>query len=313
MTATTGHRGSPGRERGSRLGSVTGRAGDRVMVPEADFDSYYGRPIVKAAPWEHDIAYYLFTGGVAAGTGLLGAGADLTNRPGLRRVSRFGSLAALLLSIIFLVRDLGRPARFLKMLRVAKLTSPMSVGTWILSLHGPFAGIAAVAEILGMLPGSWQRGPLTLVRRLGTPAGVIGAITAPPVAAYTAVLLADTATPAWHSAHQELPFVFSGSAAAASGGLGLIGAPVTEAGPARAFAVGGAVAELVAGHRMEKSMGLSAETLHQGSAGRWMKASKALTVAGQAVPRLVGRLRGGVDGRLPVHASRGLRGWSGIG
>ena len=72
------------------------------MVPEADFTSYYGRPIVKAAPWERDIAYYLFTGGVAAGSSLLAGGADLTDRPGLRRAGRIGSLVALLLSV-------GRP------------------------------------------------------------------------------------------------------------------------------------------------------------------------------------------------------------
>lgn len=261
------HRGSPARD---------------SIVPEADFDSYYGRPVVKAAPWEHDIAYYLFTGGVAAGSGLLGAGADLTGRPGLRRTARLGSLVSLLLSVFFLVRDLGKPSRFLNMMRVAKLTSPMSVGTWILSLHGPFAGLAAAAEVVGMLPKRWQRGPLSLALWLGRPAGVVGALTAPPVAAYTAVLLADTATPAWHDSYRELPFVFCGSAAAASGGLGMIGAPVAEAGPARAFAVGGAVTELVAERLMEKSMGLSAETLHQGTAGKWMKASTALTALGAA-------------------------------
>ncbi|KRE94230.1 polysulfide reductase [Nocardioides sp. Soil774] len=276
------HGGSPSRQRGSR------RGGDRIMVPEADFSSYYGRPIVKPAPWENDIAYYLFTGGVAAGSALLAAGADLTGRPGLRRVARFGSLGGLGLSIGFLVHDLGKPSRFLNMLRVAKLTSPMSVGTWILSLHGPFAALASGSEIVAMLPAHWQRGPLGLVVTLGRPAGLVGAVTAPPVAAYTAVLLADTATPAWHSAHEELPFVFCGSAAAASGGLGLLGAPVAEAGPARAFAVGGALVELAAEQRMEASMGLSAETLHQGVAGRWMRASKALTVAG-AVGALAGR------------------------
>jgi hypothetical protein len=277
------HGGSPGRARGSR------RGGDRIMVPEADFTSYYGRPVVKPAPWEKDIAYYLFTGGVAAGSSMLAAGADLTGRPGLRRTGRLGSLVSLLLSIGFLVHDLGRPSRFLNMLRVAKLTSPMSVGTWILSLHGPFAALASAAEIVGLLPaGLQQRGPLRLVALLGRPAGLVGAVTAPPVAAYTAVLLADTATPAWHSAHEELPFVFCGSAAAASGGLGLIGSPVAEAGPARAFAVGGALVELGAERVMERSMGLSAETLHSGTAGRWMRASTALTAAG-AVGALVGR------------------------
>ncbi|WP_455901633.1 NrfD/PsrC family molybdoenzyme membrane anchor subunit [Rhodococcus gordoniae] len=278
------HGGSPGDSR--RAGG--GRGGDRVMVPEADFESYYGRPIVKPAPWEHDIAVYLFTGGVAAGSSLLAAGADLTGRAALRRVARFGSLASLLVSVGALVHDLGKPSRFLNMLRVAKPTSPMSVGTWILSLHGPFAGVAGVAEIAEMLPSRWKRGPVRLLLALGRPAGIVGALTAPPVAAYTGVLLSDTATPAWHSAYKEIPFVFCGSAAAASGGLGLLGAPLAEAGPARTFAVGGALAELVLEQRMEESMGLPAETLHHGRAGRFMKASKALTVAG-ALGALVGR------------------------
>jgi formate-dependent nitrite reductase membrane component NrfD len=258
------------------------------MVPEAEFTSYYGRPVVKPAPWEKDIAVYLFTGGVASGTSMLAAGADLTGRPGLRRVARLGSLASLLVSVVALVRDLGKPSRFVNMLRVAKLTSPMSVGTWILSLHGPFAATATGAELVGMLPARWHRGPLRWLLALGRPAGLIGAVTAPPVAAYTAVLLSDTATPAWHSAYRELPFVFCGSAAAAAGGLGLIGAPLAESGPARAFALGGAAVEVAAERQMEQSMGLSAETLHAGRAGQWMRASKALTVAGVATA-LVGR------------------------
>lgn len=277
------HGGSPGNPRRSGKGG-----GDQVMVPEAEFESYYGRPIVKPAPWEADIAVYLFTGGVAAGSSLLAAGADLTGRTSLRRVARMGSLGGLLVSVGALVHDLGKPSRFLNMMRVIKPTSPMSIGTWILSLHGPFAGVASVAELAGLLPERWKRGPVRLLLILGRPAGIIGALTAPPVASYTGVLLSDTATPAWHSAYKELPFVFCGSAAAASGGLGLIGAPVEEAGPARAFAVGGALVELAVEHRMEQSMGLPAETLHQGKAGRWMKASKALTVAG-AIGAVAGR------------------------
>lgn len=269
----TQHRGSPSRD---------------SIVPEAEFESYYGRQVVKPAPWEHDIAYYLFTGGIAAGSAVLATGADLTGRPGLRRVGRLGALGGLGASVFFLVNDLGKPSRFLNMMRVAKVTSPMSVGTWILSVHGSLSGLASAAEVVEMLPHRWQRGPFALVRALGRPAGVAGALTAPPLAAYTAVLLSDTATPAWHSAHQELPFVFCGSAAAASGGLGMIGAPVAEAGPARMFALGGAVLDLAAEQRMERSMGLSAETLHRGRPGVWMKASKVLMAAG-AVGTLVGR------------------------
>ena len=124
-------RGNRHRDGSPRAGRKGG--GEVSMVPEAEFSSYYGRPIVKPAPWEHDIAAYLFSGGLAAGSSLLAAGADLTDRPALRRVSRLGALGAWGFSMAALVHDLGRPERFLNMLRTEKLTSPMSVGTWILS------------------------------------------------------------------------------------------------------------------------------------------------------------------------------------
>ena len=270
-------------------GSRRGRDGS--MVPEAEFSSYYGRPIVKASPWEHDIPAYLFAGGLAAGSSLLAAGADLTGREALRRAGRLTALGALGVSMVALVHDLGRPARFLNMLRTVKLTSPMSVGTWILSTYGPFAGAAAAAEVVDLLPAAPLPWPLRLISRAGRPAGLVAALTAPPVAAYTAVLLADTATPSWHSAYRELPFVFVGSAAAASGGMGMLAAPVAEAGPARRMALGGAVAELVMEHRMERSMGITAEPLHAGHAGRLMKAAKVLTAVGAAGTLLAGRSR----------------------
>ena len=285
----------PGRE--AVVGSQGGRkrrwrggggGGDRSMVPEATFTSYYGRPIVKASPWKAEIPAYMFFGGVAAGSSLLAAGGDLTGRPALRRAGRLSALVGLSATMFTLVHDLGRPSRFLNMLRVAKLTSPMSVGTWILSAYGPIAGVAAVAELVDLVPAR-RRPPLSgFVSALGRPAGLVAALTAPPVAAYTAVLLADTATPSWHEAYRELPFVFVGSAAAASGGMGMLAAPTAQAGPARRMALGGALLELAAEQRMESSMGITAEPLHQGKAGRLMKASKALTVAG-ALGSVLGR------------------------
>ncbi len=261
------------------------------MSPGPEFTSYYGRPVVKPAPWGADIPAYLFSGGLAAGSSLLAAGADLTGRPALRRPGRLGALAALSFSMAALVHDLGRPSRFLNMLRTAKPTSPMSVGTWILSGYGPFAAAAAAAELVDLLPGSSRRGPLRALPYAARPAGLVAAAVAPAVASYTAVLLSDTATPSWHEAYRELPFVFVGSAAAASGGLGLIGAPTAQAAPARRLAFGGAVLELLAERRMESSMGITAEPLHQGTAGRLMKASKVLTVAGAAGTLLAGRSR----------------------
>ncbi len=267
------------------------RDGEQSMVPEAEFTSYYGRPIVKPAPWEADIPAYMFFGGLAAGSSMLAAGGDLTERPTLRRVGRVASLLSLTVTLVTLIHDLGRPSRFLNMLRTMKLTSPMSVGTWILSAYGPFAGLAAVSELVDMLPEGNRRGVLRLASALGKPAGMVAAVTAPPVAAYTAVLLADTATPSWHEAYRELPFVFVGSAAAAAGGLGLLAVPPEEAGPARRMAVGGAVLEMAAEQQMERSMGITAEPLHQGTAGRLMRASKALTALGAVGALLSGRSR----------------------
>jgi hypothetical protein len=265
--------------------------GEQSMVPPATFTSYYGRQVVKPSPWEADIPAYLFFGGLAAGSSLLAAGADLTGRDVLRRTGRLGALGAVTVSLVALVHDLGRPGRFLNMLRVAKLTSPMSVGTWILSAYGPLAALAATAEVVGMLPGTRRSALGPWLPPLGRASGVAAAVVAPAVAAYTAVLLADTATPSWHDAYRELPFVFVGSASAAAGGLAMIGTPPAQATPARRLAVAGAVLDLVAERVMESSMGLSAEPLHHGKAGTLMKASMALTLGGALGAVVGGRNR----------------------
>ncbi|WP_375502240.1 NrfD/PsrC family molybdoenzyme membrane anchor subunit [uncultured Jatrophihabitans sp.] len=268
-----------------RRGRGGGGGDGAPVVPDVEFTSYYGRPVLKASPWQDDIPAYLFLGGVAAGSSLLAAGADLTGRPALRRSGRIAALVAITGSFLALVHDLGRPERFVNMLRVAKPTSPMSVGTWILTVYGPMAGAAGASELAFLAP----RFLRPLLCWLGRPAGLVAALTGPAVASYTAVLLSDTATPAWHEAHRELPFVFVGSAAAASGGLGMIAAPTAQAGPARRLAVLGAVGELVAEQRMEASMGMVAETLHTGRPGTLMKASKTLTVVGATLTAVAGR------------------------
>lgn len=285
-----GHRAVPG-SRGGRRGGK--RRDEHQMVPDATFTSYYGRPVVKPSPWANDIPAYLFLGGVAGGSSLLAAGAHATGRPALRRTGRLGALTAISLSMAALVHDLGKPARFVNMLRVAKPTSPMSVGTWVLTAYGPLAALAGAAELVPLLPARLRSGLIGTALRAGAgPAGAAAALIGPVVASYTAVLLSDTATPSWHEAHRELPFVFVGSAAAAAGGLGLLGAPAAQTGPARRLAVGGALLELAAERRMEHSMGITAEPLQQGRPGQLMRASKAFTTVGAATAALLaGRSR----------------------
>jgi formate-dependent nitrite reductase membrane component NrfD len=257
------------------------------MVPRASFESYYGRPILKPPAWEDDIAYYFFLGGLSAGASLLGAGADLTGRPALRRGTRISALGALGVGSYFLIRDLGRPERFLNMLRVLKPTSPMSVGTWILAAYGPAIGTTAVSELQ---PAWLRRSSLgRLIDGLSRPAGLSAAALAPAVASYTAVLLSQTAVPAWNESHEELPFIFTASAAASAGGLGMIVAPTAEAGPARLFALYGAAVELVASRRLESRLGIVGEVFQTGAAGTQLRWAKRLTATGAAGAVLLGR------------------------
>ena len=253
-----------------------GRRGEQLMVPKAEFDSYYGRPVVKRPVWkELDIAGYLFAGGIAAGSAALGFGGQVTGRETLRRTGRIGALAFLGASTVALIHDLGVPSRFHHMLRVAKPTSPMSVGTWILAAFGGPVGVAAVAEAAPALP---RR--LRFIGPVGDVAGAASALIAPAVATYTAVLICDTAIPAWHEAHPEMPFVFAGSALSGSAGLALVGASRDDNGPARTLAVLGSALELAASQRLEHRLGFVGDPYRSGKAGRKLRQAKALTAAG---------------------------------
>ena len=214
------------------------------MVPDAEFTSYYGRPVIKEPVWQApDVAGYLFFGGLAGASSVLAASAHLSGHRELARVAKVGALGAISLSAAALVHDLGRPARFTNMLRVFKPSSPMSVGSWLLAGYGPVAGAAAVSEVTGILPAA------------GTAATLGAGLLGPAIATYTAALICDTAVPAWHAGYREMPYVFAGSAASAAGGLGLLATAPGAAEPARRLAVLGAGVELVAKRRLHQATG----------------------------------------------------------
>jgi formate-dependent nitrite reductase membrane component NrfD len=263
-----------GRKRGR------GRSGEDLMVPRATFDSYYGRPVLEETPWEApDIAGYLFLGGLAGASSLLAAFAQLSGNRELPRVSKAAAAGAIGVSLAALVHDLGRPARFLNMLRVFKVTSPMSVGTWLLTGYGPMAGVAAASAVTGRLP------------RVGAAATAGAAALGCGVATYTAALLCDTAVPAWHQGYREMPFLFAGSAASAAGGLGMLAVCPENAGPAVRFAVLGASAELAAKSLLLRRLGPVAEPYQTGRVGALMEAAEILTAAGLSGAVLAGRSR----------------------
>ncbi|RNL84447.1 polysulfide reductase [Halostreptopolyspora alba] len=256
------------------------RSSDTPEVSGTEFRSYYGQPVLNQIVWEgRDIAGYLFLGGLAGASSGLAAGADLTGRPDLARPLKYTALGAVSGSLVALIHDLGRPTRFLNMLRVFRPTSPMNMGSWLLAGYGPVAGVAAVTEATGLFP------------RTGRAAAVGAGVVGPAVATYTAPLICDTAVPAWHEGYREMPFVFVGSAAAASGGMGMLTAPLDQAAPARRAAVFGSALETAAVARMEHRLGMLAEPYQSGRGGALMRTAKVLSLAGAAGALLSGRSR----------------------
>jgi hypothetical protein len=273
----------PGREAltGVHVGAGNGRRqrsrGEPEMVPRAEFRSYYGLPILNKPVWKaRDIGGYLFLGGLAGAGAVVAAGAALTGRPSLARSMKLGTFGAVNLSVAALIHDLGRPARFLNMLRTFKPTSPMSVGTWLLSGFGTASAASAFSEVTGRLP------------KTGVAGTAVAAALGPAVATYTAALVCNTAIPAWHDAHRDMPWVFASSAATSAAALGLMVAPIEEAAPVRSLGAISGAAELLTEQWMEHRMGLSKEAFKQGRAKTHHRLARALLASG-----VVGLVLGG--------------------
>ncbi len=263
---------SPGATDSGSAGGGRRSRGEQPMVPEAHFDSYYGLPVLNAPVWKAwEIGGYFFLGGLAGASSLLAAGAQATGRRELAGRTKVVATAAIALGGAALVHDLGRPSRFVNMLRVIKPTSPMSIGSWLLAAYGPSTAVAAASSVTG-------RG-----QTVGTIGTVASAALGPAIATYTAALISDTAVPAWHEGHREMPFVFAGSSATAAGGMGLVCAPLEQAAPARRLALVGAAIEAVAVRTMLRRSGPAGEPYRRGRAARLVNAGEVLTAGGLAL------------------------------
>jgi len=270
------------------------------MVPDARPSSYYGRPIVKDPVWTWEIPFYFFTGGLAGASGGLAFIAGVLGNERLARRAWASALAGVVASPALLISDLGRPARFLNMLRMVKLTSPMSVGSWVLNLSGACTTVAAASSWLGWFP------------RLGTVGKAGAAVLGPFLATYTGVLLSNTAVPIWHEGRRELPFAFGGSAMASAGAAAALLTPVGDAGPARRLAAVGVALEGTAMQVMERRLGDLAEPYSAGQGGRYSRAARALSAVGAATLTLAGRRRraGAAAGAAAVLAGAICERWA---
>jgi formate-dependent nitrite reductase membrane component NrfD len=280
--------------RGGKRGGGRGRGGEEQMVPRAEFRSYYGHPVLQKPVWKSpEVPGYLFFGGLAGASSVLGAFAQADGNRDLARVTKIASVGAIGVSAVALVKDLGRPARFINMLRVFKTSSPMSVGSWLLTGYGAMSGAAAASEVTGLLPAA------------GAAATGAAALLGTGIATYTAALLCDTAVPAWHDGHREMPYLFAGSAASAAGGLGMLAVSPRHSGQAVRFALLGVTTELTAELLMIRRLGDVAEPYEKGKSGTLLRIAQALTVAGAGTALFARRHRaiGALAGATLLTAS----------
>ncbi len=181
--------------------------------------TYYGRSQLKAAPFNnYVVGGYIFLAGLSGGAAVVSTIAEAVRGERAYRVGRRGRYLATMaptIGALLLVWDLHTPQRFYNMWRIAKRTSPMSIGTWILTAFIPSSLLGAGAQVLAdTFP---DRGWLKPLARLGSaPSAVTGA----GLATYTASLLSATSTPYWAAAPRALAVRF-GASSIASGAAGL--------------------------------------------------------------------------------------------
>jgi hypothetical protein len=268
-----------------------------VASPET---GYYGIPLLKPPPWKPEVPLYFFVGGAAGAAAVIGAiahytGADRTLVRDARWIAALGSI----ISPALLVADLGRPERFLAMLRVFKPQSAMSMGVWILVGFGGAAGAAAVAELLRQRYG--PSFPVAVIENAGAAASIPFGL---GLASYTGVLIGATAIPVWNQNVGDLPMHFAASGlGAAVGMLELMGHDKSRA--LQALGLGAAIFEVWEGVRIEGRTHVPLDPLKHGRSGLLTRVGGVLSGPVPTALRVASALVGGKRGRS-------LRRWAGM-
>ncbi len=183
-----------------------------VASPES---GYYGIPLLKEPAWTWEIPLYFFVGGAAGAAAVVGSIANYTGADRkLIRDARWIAAAGSVLAPALLISDLGRPSRFLGMLRVFKPQSAMSMGAWTLVGFGAGSSAAAFAQFLTDRYG--PSFPVRLLQHAGQAASLLFGL---PFSNYTGVLIGATAIPAWNENAGDLPLHFGMSGLSAAVGL----------------------------------------------------------------------------------------------
>ncbi len=252
----------------------------QLPEPSVDDPTYYDRPMLQESVWSWAIPLYYYVGGLSGAAMALAAATTLKQDGELDGFIQNAHLVGLFGTVVsggLLIYDLGRPARFLNMLRVFRPTSPMNMGAWILSATG---GTAFMTVALRR-----QSGMLGFV---GEAFGVVSGFFGLGLATYTGVLVANTAVPVWQSSRRSLPALFGSSAVASLGcAFDIFGQDNAAAGITRTFGLVGRAAELALGVCMEREASVTpivARPLKRGLSGLLFRASTLLTASSLVLP-----------------------------
>jgi hypothetical protein len=160
--------------------------------------------MLKEPQWKPTIPTYFFVGGAAGSAAVIAALADwLANDPELAKTARWVAFGGAVASSALLIEDLGRPSRFLYMLRMFKPQSPMSMGAWTLAAFGAFSTAAAFAK-----EAEQRFGPKVPIKFVGNVSQFFSGLIGLPFHNYTGVLIGATAIPVWNYNIDTLPIHF---------------------------------------------------------------------------------------------------------
>jgi formate-dependent nitrite reductase membrane component NrfD len=259
---------------------------DQSPVQASVETGYYGMPLLKRPQWTVEVPLYLFVGGLAGAASLIAAVGKLSSADArLIRQARWLAAIGGAISPALLISDLGVPSRFLNMLRVFKIQSPMSVGSWTLVA---FSNSAAATAVFGEFEKRRPRGAISV---LTDASQIASAVTGMILSSYTGVLIGATAIPAWNEHVGTLPihFAASGTAAAASI-LELCG---NDAEALNQIALGAAAIETAMGASLELSSKPGTKDLRTGTGGWSMRTAGLLSGPLPLVLRLLSLKKNG--------------------
>jgi formate-dependent nitrite reductase membrane component NrfD len=270
-------------------------AANRRMRQGAVPDDLKG-PFIKAPVWTWEVPFYFWVGGIASGSAFVALAADLAGDEWSASLARKVALGAVLPAPALLIADLGRPARFLNMLRVFKPRSPMNLGAWCLAGFTTVGAGAVAADVLGR-------------RRTARGLGAVNAVLGGYLGSYTGVLLAATAVPLWARSRIFLGPIFVSTATATGAaatrmtlvatGRRPVGHPTRVA--LNRLEAGAMLAELALSAINERRLGRAGHALSEGRPGRLFRAAQCLVGAGVAL-NLLGVRRVGVPGQNVASA-----------